>query len=102
MQYKSLSSTRSSSPPATIKYLCTAFAQLTCRESLHDIEYRLRAQKGTIYKHGPRSPVSRSNLANAIKVRDWRIYSDLAYSLDAATIGLCLSEAAMTQAPVAL
>jgi hypothetical protein len=44
---------------------------------------------------GIRSPVSRSNLANAIKVSDWRIYSDLAYSLDAATIDLCLSEAAM-------
>jgi len=96
-------------------YLCMAFAQLTYRESLRDIESCLRAQKSKLYHMGIRSPVSRNNLANANKVRDWRIYADLAYSLiqtarklyvnesfglelensvyalDATTIDLCLS-----------
>lgn len=97
------------------QYLCMAFAQLTYRESLRDIEACLRAQKNKLYHMGIRSPVSRNNLANANKVRDWRIYSDLAhtlirtarklyasdnfaleldstvYALDATTIDLCLS-----------
>ncbi len=92
-----------------------AFAQLTYRESLRDIEACLRAQKNKLYHMGIRSPVSRNNLANANKVRDWRIYADLAhslirtarklyasdsfaleldntvYALDATTIDLCLS-----------
>jgi hypothetical protein len=91
------------------------FAQLTYRESLRDIEACLRAQKSKLYHMGIRSSVSRNNLANANKVRDWRIYADLAYSLiqtartlyvndsfglelentvyalDATTIDLCLS-----------
>jgi Domain of unknown function (DUF4372) len=75
---------------------------LAYRESLRDIESCLRAQKSRLYHMGIRASFFRNNLANAIKVRDWRIYSDFAYSLDAATIGLCLSEAAMTQASVAL
>lgn len=97
------------------QYLCMAFAQLTYRESLRDIEACLRAQKNKLYHMGIRSPVSRNNLANANKVRDWRIYADLAhalirtarklyasdsfaleldntvYALDATTIDLCLS-----------
>jgi len=97
------------------QYLCLAFAQLTYRESLRDIESCLRAQKSKLYHMGIRSSVSRNNLSNANKVRDWRIYADLAgsliqtarklyvndsfgvelentvYALDATTIDLCLS-----------
>ncbi len=97
------------------QYLCMAFAQLTYRESLRDIEACLRAQQNKLYHMGIRSSVSRNTLANANKVRDWRIYADLAYSLiqtarklyandsfglelqntvyalDATTIDLCLS-----------
>jgi hypothetical protein len=97
------------------QYLCMAFAQLTYRESLRDIEACLRAQQGKLYHMGIRASVSRNNLANANRVRDWRIYADLAlgliqtarklyandqfgvelentvYALDATTIDLCLS-----------
>jgi len=62
-------------------YLCMAFAQLTYRESLRDIEACLRAQKSKLYHMGIRAPVSRSNLSNANKVRDWRIYADFAHAL---------------------
>ena len=96
-------------------YLCMAFAQLTYRESLRDIEACLRSQKNKLYHMGISGPVSRNTLANANKVRDWRIYADLAhyliqharklyqnddfglelentvYALDATTIDLCLS-----------
>jgi len=58
-----------------------AFAQLTYRESLRDIEACLRAQKPKLYHMGIRAPVSRNNLANANKVRDWRIYADFAHAL---------------------
>ncbi|NOR49912.1 MAG: IS4 family transposase [Desulfuromonadales bacterium] len=92
-----------------------AFAQLTYRESLRDIEACLRAQGNKLYHMGIRSQVSRNTLSNANKVRDWRIYADLAhslipvarklyadedfgveldhtvYALDATTIDLCLS-----------
>jgi len=97
------------------QYLCMAFAQLTYRESLRDIEACLRAQKNKLYHMGIRSSVSRNNLSNANKVRNWRIYAELAhsliltarklyvndsfglelentvYALDATTIDLCLS-----------
>ena len=97
------------------QYLCMAFAQLTYRESLRDIEAYLRAQRNKLYHMGIRSHVSRNNLANANKVRDWRIYADFAqalistarklyahedfgveldqtvYALDATTVDLCLS-----------
>jgi hypothetical protein len=97
------------------QYYSMAFAQITYRESLRDIEACLRAQHGKLYHMGIRGPVSRNALANANKVRDWRIYSDLAlsliatarrlyskeafledlnetvYALDATTIDLCLS-----------
>ncbi len=97
------------------QYFCMAFAQLTYRESLRDIEACLRSQKNKLYHMGIRSNVSRNTLANANKVRDWHIYADFAYSLiqtarrmylnedfgleldqtayalDATTIDLCLS-----------
>jgi hypothetical protein len=97
------------------QYLCMAFAQLTYRESLRDIEACLRAQQGKLYHMGIRASASRNTMANANKVRDWRIYADLAqyligiarrlykkeqlgvdieqtvYALDATTIDLCLA-----------
>lgn len=97
------------------QFLCMAFAQLTFRESLRDIEACLRAQSNKLFHMGIRSQVSRNTLANANKVRNWRIYADLAhalipvarklyldedfgveldqtvYALDATTIDLCLS-----------
>ena len=63
------------------QYLCMAFAQLTYRESLRDIEVCLRAQKNKLYHMGIRGKVSRNTLANANKVRDWRIYADFAQTL---------------------
>jgi len=92
-----------------------AFAQLTYRESLRDIEACLRAQNSKLYHMGIRSKVSRSTIAEANEIRDWRIYADFAhhliaiarklyqkeplavelqntvYALDATTIDLCLS-----------
>ena len=62
------------------QYLCMAFAQLTYRESLRDIEACLRAQQSKLYHMGIRSRVSCNTLANANKVRDWRIYADFAQS----------------------
>ena len=63
------------------QYLCMAFAQLTYRESLRDIEACLRAQRKKLYHMGIRGNVSRNTLSNANKVRDWRIYADFAQSL---------------------
>src|SRR6266852_9834568 len=62
-----------------------AFAQLTFRESLRDIEACLRSQAGKLYHMGIRSPVLRSTLADANESRDWRIYADFAqrYAADA-------------------
>jgi hypothetical protein len=97
------------------QFLCMSFAQLTYRESLRDIEACLRAHQNKLYHMGIRGGVSRNTLANANKVRDWRIYADFAhaviqiartlyldesfgvdlantvYALDASTIDLCLS-----------
>ncbi len=97
------------------QYLSMAFAQLTFRESLRDIEACLRAQSSKLYHLGIRSQVARNTLANANATRDWRIYCDFAqsliamarrlyvnepfgvdlkdtvYALDATTIDLCLS-----------
>ncbi len=96
------------------QYLSMAFAQLTYRD-LRDIEACLRAQESKLYHMGIKSRVSRSTLADANEVRDWRIYADFAqsligiarrlyagdpfgvdlketvYALDASTIDLCLS-----------
>ena len=92
-----------------------AFAQLTYRESLRDIEACLRAQQSKLYHLGIRATEARNTLANANAVRDWRIYADFAqsligiarrlyidepfgvdlkesvYALDTTTIDLCLS-----------
>jgi len=92
-----------------------AFAQLTYRESLRDIECCLRVMREKLYHMGIRGKVSRSTLADANETRDWRIYSDFAqilihearrlyaeddfglelndtvYALDSSTIDLCLS-----------
>ena len=57
------------------QFLCMAFAQLTYRESLRDIEACLRAQKDKLYHMGIRGSVSRSTLAEANERRDWRIYA---------------------------
>ena len=97
------------------QYRCMAFAQLTYRESLRDIEVCLRAQRSKLYHMGFRSVVARNTLANANYVRDWRIYADFTqslihtarrlyaaedfgveleqtvYALDSTTIDLCLS-----------
>src|SRR4249920_3583619 len=60
------------------QFLCMAFAQLTYRESLRDIETCLRAMQSKLYHAGIRGPVSRSTLADANETRDWRIYADFA------------------------
>lgn len=97
------------------QYLCMAFAQLTYRESLREIEICLRAQTNKLYHMGIRGGIARNTLSNANKVRDWRIYADFAqaliktarplyakedlglelnntiYALDSSTIDLCLS-----------
>jgi hypothetical protein len=97
------------------QYLCMAFAQLTYRESLRDIEACLRAQSSKLYHFGIRGHIARNTLANANATRDWRLYADFAqrliatarrlyahdafgvdlaetvYALDATTIDLCLA-----------
>jgi hypothetical protein len=60
------------------QYLAMAFAQLTYRESLRDIEACLRAMSGNLYHMGFRGPVARSTLADANDAHDWRIYADFA------------------------
>jgi hypothetical protein len=64
------------------QFFCMAFAQLTYRESLRDIEACFRAQRSKLYHLGIRSKqVSRNTLANANNIRDWKIYADFAQSL---------------------
>src|SRR5262249_29157886 len=63
------------------QYLCMAFAQLTWRESLRDIEACLPAHKTKLYHLGIRGNVARNTLANANAMRDWRIYCDFAQRL---------------------
>ena len=58
-----------------------AFAQLTYRESVRDIDACLRAQAGTLYHVGIKSRVSRSTLADADEVRDWLLYAEFAQLL---------------------
>src|SRR6266576_448197 len=96
-------------------YRAMAFAQLTYRESLRDIETCLSVQASKLYSMGFRDPVRRSTLADANEARDWRIYAELAqrligqarrlyvnedlgfdlantvYALDSTTIDLCLA-----------
>ena len=97
------------------QFLCMAFAQLTYRESLRDIEACLRSMQNKLYHMGIRGRISRSTLADANEMRDWRIFADFAqvlihqarrlyadddfgveldqtvYALDSTTIDLCLS-----------
>ena len=101
--------------PCTAQYQAMAFAQITYRESLRDIEASLSAQSAKLYHMGFRQPVRRSTLADANEARDWRIYAEFAqrlivqarrlyagdgfgadltgaaYALDSTTIDLCLS-----------
>lgn len=63
------------------QFLCMAFAQLTFRESLRDIETCLRAMKNKLYHMGIKSQISRNTLANANEKRSWRIYSEFAQVL---------------------
>jgi hypothetical protein len=74
------------------QFLSLAFAQLTYRESLRDIEACLRAQQPKLYHMGFRGPVSRNTLAHANEHRDWRIYADFAQILIAAARDLYRSE----------
>ena len=97
------------------QFLAMAFAQLTYRESLRDIETCLRSVQPKLYHMGFRGPIARSTMADANRNRDWRIYADFAqtliggarklyhneplgldlegtaYALDSTTIDLCLS-----------
>lgn len=97
------------------QFLCMAFAQLTYRESLRDIEACLRSMNNRLYHMGIRGNIARTTLAKANENRDWRIYADFAqilihtarqlylsedfgvelkdtvYALDATTIDLCLA-----------
>ena len=103
------------SPSCWEQFLAMAFAQLTYREGLRDIEACLRSLGPQLYHMGFRNPVARSTLADANERRDWRIYADFAqhligiarpvyardplgvdldqslYALDSTTIDLCLS-----------
>src|SRR5574337_1911949 len=63
------------------QFLCLAFAQLTYRESLRDIEACLRAQQAKLDHMAFRGHVSRNTLAHANEVRDWRMYADFAQVL---------------------
>src|SRR5450756_2382384 len=63
------------------QYRAMAFAQLTYRESLRDIEVCLSAQASKLYHMGFREPVRRSTLADANETRDWRIYAEFAHRL---------------------
>jgi hypothetical protein len=74
------------------QFLCMAFAQLTGRESLRDIETCLRALSPKLYHAGFRGNVSRSTLADANERRDWRIYADFAQTLIATARRLYLNE----------
>ena len=74
------------------QYLCMAFAQLTYRESLRDIESSLRAQAAKLYHLGIRGNVSRNTLANANATRDWRIYASFAERLISIARGLYTEE----------
>lgn len=101
--------------PCWDQFLAMTFAQITCRDSLADIEVCLRSRRDQLYRLGFRSTIAHSTLADANRERDWRIYADLAqslisrarrlyadeplgvelaqtvYALDSTTIDLCLS-----------
>ncbi len=74
------------------QFLCLAFAQLTYRESLRDIQACLRVAQPKLYHVGFRGPVARNTLANANHVRDWRIFADFAQGLIATARALYATE----------
>ena len=74
------------------QYLAMAFAQLTYRESLRDIEACLRSLQGKLYHLGFRGKVARSTLADANESHDWRIFADFAHRLIATARGLYARE----------
>jgi len=74
------------------QYLCMAFAQLTYRESLRDIEACLRAVQPRLYHVGIRTRVARATMADANETRDWRIYADFAQGLIRTARGLYVNE----------
>jgi Domain of unknown function (DUF4372) len=74
------------------QYLAMAFAQLTYRDSLRDIEACLRSLQGKLYHLGFRGKVARSTLADANESRDWRIFADFARRLIATVRGLYVRE----------
>ena len=74
------------------QYLCMAFAQLTARESLRDIEVCLRVHRSKLHHLGIRARIARSTLADANERRDWRIYAEFAQALIATARGLYASE----------
>ncbi len=74
------------------QWLCMAFAQLTHRESLRDVESCLRAVSCKLYHLGIRGEVSRSTLSDANERRDWRVYADLAQVLIAIARALYADE----------
>ena len=74
------------------QFLCLAFAQLTYRESLRDIQACLRVAQPKLYHMGFRSTVARNTLAHANETRDWRIYADFAQGLIAEARGLYATE----------
>ena len=78
--------------PCSEQLRVMAFAQLTYRESLRDIETCLRAVKAKRYHMGIRSGISRNNLSNANQTRDWRIYADFAQILIAEARSLYADE----------
>jgi hypothetical protein len=67
--------------PCAAQYQVMAFAQITYRESLRDIEACLSAQSAKLYHMGLRAPIRRSTLADANETRDWRIYPEFAQRL---------------------
>ena len=76
--------------PCAAQFRVMAFAQITYRESLRDIEACLSAQSAKLYHMGFREPVRRSTLADANETRDWRIYAEFAQRLIAqAKAALC-------------
>ena len=85
--------------PCTEQYLAMAFAQLTYRESLRDIEACLSAQPAKLWHLGFGRPVRRSTLADANEVRDWRIYAEFAQRLIAQARRLYIGESLMWTAP---
>jgi hypothetical protein len=74
------------------QFMVMVFAQITFRESLRDIQTCLRAFGKKLYHLGIRGQVSRNNLANANKVRDWRIYADFALVLIKQARELCIND----------